>query len=1325
MRLLIALLLLLANSVLAANHYVREGQSGDGSAWNNALGNLPATLTRGDTYYLADGWYGGYNFTTVASGTTFIYVKKATAADHGTETGWSSAYGDARAWFGPSTHDVGGYAGGYIDINGYSAAVTNLCGIIVTNDRFERGFDFPSGSGSAPHFKFRYMEFQGPGVGPYNYNDLGDPWTSGIIVLPWDYDSYSDTSYMVISHCYFHGNETHVYDHQGQIRPTIEYSKFYDQIQTGSGHANIYFCSNPGGVFRYNEIWMYNTEGLIFGQSNSDWEIYGNVFHSSGNLGTSRGLEFYYDRVHSNVKVYNNTFVDMALVGIRVGAPITITAEFYNNLFLNSGMLLENGGTGIDQQNNVDDNLVPDVGYSGGGSYSLSVTPGTKYIWFKRSNDTSAQNGVSTYTDEGGVSFTASGSTVTLNGTPSAAITARVYVDPFVDFAGDDYRLSGPTTAGTEVASPFDVDPDGTIRGGDSVWDVGAYEYDGSSPNPVVITSTTDVLGTNGWPFSYSITVSNGATSYGATNLPAGLTLSGSAITGTPSETVTNSVGLFATNAAGWDVEVNTFTILPPEPLIWLSKSTNWFLAVVTNGISDTTITVSNAVGGTVTGAASTAAPFSIVGNANYAISGTDTTNITVRFSPTAATNYVGTVTFTGGGGATAGVRGIGYIVQPTTAMTVTNGTLVSPLVADSGNFVSQPADTELADAGYLVLGFTAPSNGNYFLESVVNAASAMNNSFWLEMNDNVADTADIWDINPITSGFQTRVVSARGNGTFDNPEFPTNVWTLSSGVNYVMVRGREPDAQLRTLTLRAAGEEAPAGEGSAWYVDNTAAGLNSGTSITDAWQSMADVVWGVSGVAAGDTLFISGGATTKTYAESWTVGASGSQGSPITIRTATNASHTGVVIFDLGSYGNFSPSNVVNCYQQYVTFDGGASSNMAIVNCANQTNSYGACGIYGEDTEAIKVLHVNFTNVNNPVRLVAPGPGEIEGCEVAWCWMERVRGEAAVGMFASEGASFDVHKIHNNVFRLAYNAESPPGYELYLGPDGLQTANSMAIFSNRFEILVVADIFTSDQHPDYIQSVGNKVRIFDNEFINVGDSHINLGTTQNPTMSEVWCYNNVHRITTEIDPYPEYFRMYSSSTPTEAISSIKIFNNTFLDNTGGYRVFRFGPWFGNPTATGIEIKNNLFINCGNGSAVDTMVHIDTSTAYTASAFSFGGNVFYSTNDNYISFLGTNYTFAQWATNETTASTNLPTFVGYVYQDAASDVHLDSTDTVAKDTGQNLSAYFERDAEYVYRPQGSAWDRGAFEATSAPPPAGPTNLSVLQGTGLSGGARTQ
>ena len=55
---------------------------GDGSTWSVALDDLPTTLVRGNTYYVADGNYGASTIDDTISGETYIYIKKATYITH-------------------------------------------------------------------------------------------------------------------------------------------------------------------------------------------------------------------------------------------------------------------------------------------------------------------------------------------------------------------------------------------------------------------------------------------------------------------------------------------------------------------------------------------------------------------------------------------------------------------------------------------------------------------------------------------------------------------------------------------------------------------------------------------------------------------------------------------------------------------------------------------------------------------------------------------------------------------------------------------------------------------------------------------------------------------------------------------------------------------------------------------------------------------------------------------------------------------------------------------------------------------------------------------
>src|SRR5580698_8029189 len=87
----------------ATNHAIVTSatcsNNGDGTSWSCATSNggpgafvgVPATLTRGDIYYLCDGNYGNHlSLSTAASGTTTIELRKAQSYDFGGLSGWST-----------------------------------------------------------------------------------------------------------------------------------------------------------------------------------------------------------------------------------------------------------------------------------------------------------------------------------------------------------------------------------------------------------------------------------------------------------------------------------------------------------------------------------------------------------------------------------------------------------------------------------------------------------------------------------------------------------------------------------------------------------------------------------------------------------------------------------------------------------------------------------------------------------------------------------------------------------------------------------------------------------------------------------------------------------------------------------------------------------------------------------------------------------------------------------------------------------------------------------------------------------------------------------
>ncbi len=485
-------------------------------------------------------------------------------------------------------------------------------------------------------------------------------------------------------------------------------------------------------------------------------------------------------------------------------------------------------------------------------------------------------------------------------------------------------------------------------------------------------------------------------------------------------------------------------------------------------------------------------------------------------------------------------------------------------------------------------------------------------------------------------------------------------------------------------------------GQAANWYVDKDATGANNGTNWANAWTNPANVVWGAAGVKAGDTLYLSGGSTRKIYTNSWVVGASGQPGNPIRIAIdAANPSHSGKVIFDYNYAGDQAEITAITCLQDFVVFDGNVNGecHLVINNLRNILDRFETVGIYADSTEGVVVDHLASTNCNNPIRFIYATNFTVRGCN-----LRQVRGDAAV-LAAGCVGSWDANLIYSNHFELLINAKKPPGkVQPYYGPDGIQCSDGVSIFGNTFHEISTTNVYTSDQHPDFIQATGQQTKIYANEFINIGDAGVDYGLYDTAVLDGLWIYNNVFRIVDQIDPYPEFIRIYDG-TPA-ALLNIKIVNNTFVDNNT-WRAISLSR-LGEPATANNEIKNNIFYNCG-ANANTPAVYIEENCSFTTNSFQFDANIYYHPlNRAYVDY-GATYVASAWVERfEPRGKTNAPVFVAYAAFGPTNNLQLASNDVVAVNAGDDLSAYFTSDKKGVARPQGAAWDIGAYEYSGAP-----------------------
>lgn len=439
----IFILALVCGSANAANWFVRQGAggSGTGADWTNAYTDLPTSLTRGDTYYVADGSYGGHAFTDAASGTSTITIKKCTTSDgvSSAAAGYVSTYCDGKATFTGTFS----FTRPYYVIDGVTRNESNwkdhaTYGFSIRNFRASRLDGGHVGSDcSADNITVRYTHvgtsgttfatfYDGEGFYIAGFGDSGtitcDNWTvhralvQNIVVGI----QCAGCTGLTVEYSYFYigwGKEAI----RGQLdakNMTVRYNVFEDSCMTRPATSDR--CTAEIAAWGYAPLGNYD-----------NFKIYGNVFFKTANF------------LGENADVRNNSQGVILIGGDGVnqsGDDVPArNALLYNNTIaghLNAGNFILGGSspTGNVCRNNA---------------------------WF---SDAGA----------GIAGACTSSANVTLTGTP------------FVNYAAGNFRLSEATTAGTSIASPYNLDMDGVTRGADGVWDVGAFEFSaggGSAPN--------------------------------------------------------------------------------------------------------------------------------------------------------------------------------------------------------------------------------------------------------------------------------------------------------------------------------------------------------------------------------------------------------------------------------------------------------------------------------------------------------------------------------------------------------------------------------------------------------------------------------------------------------------------------------------------------------------------------------------------------------------------------------------------------------------------------------------------------------------------------
>ncbi|MGZ3771084.1 MAG: hypothetical protein ACXVCP_16255 [Bdellovibrio sp.] len=424
------------------------------------------------------------------------------------------------------------------------------------------------------------------------------------------------------------------------------------------------------------------------------------------------------------------------------------------------------------------------------------------------------------------------------------------------------------------------------------------------------------------------------------------------------------------------------------------------------------------------------------------------------------------------------------------------------------------------------------------------------------------------------------------------------------------------------------------------------------GTSWNSAWKSLTNIT----GLQAGDTVYISGGTVSQSYsASSWTP-AGGAIGNPITYKIGQDAGHNAKVVFDCGgSYLNGSANTIISGDA------GDGKQHFALTNCpsglgsnSNIRYSYIAVGTVEE------MFHVS---------------GSFSGIELDHL-TARTTTTADHLVYWDNSATcggYGQNKVHDNNFALSNNG---PG----IGADGFQGNNSCTDFYNNY-IYGVSDGYSGGQHQDGHQPLwGNYIRIWNSKYENIANYPIFFDGYIGD-FSHVRIYNNLITITSKAiqDGSPAGIAIGPDGGQLKkpiVFTDFVVANNTIVDmGTGHDSIGMYNPGSTSANWLNCYVYNNITLN-GSGPSLDASVIQSNNVSVTTSS-------------------------------------NSGLFVSYTPLATSNDFHLLSTATPFIHQGLDLSTYFKTDKDGFTRT--APWDVGAYAYHIASISLNaPTNLRVVQ-----------
>ena len=562
----------------------------------------------------------------------------------------------------------------------------------------------------------------------------------------------------------------------------------------------IHHNGNPASSSTNGRDGVYSSEG-------TGGNYYAcNSIHDNGRSGSNLDHGLYL--CGKNETVINNLLFRNAATGLQVAGYTTVSSmKVYNNVMAwngTAGIILWQALSGVDIKNN----MIYQNGHYGIGSYAATgsgVVVDHNLVYGNGSGSYDFSGGGSSYTYTLGTSIssdprfvneTSSGFDAHLSsGSPAISAGLNLYSSLATDITGAARPSTGAWDLGAYVSGSANTAPtisgignqiviSGSLTGplpftvGDSQTAASSLTVSASSSNLSLVPNANVVLGGSGGARTVTITPVSGQTGIATITLK----VSDGSLSASTSFTLTVN----ATTAP-----VVTLSAPANGARYSASATINVAASVTANGHTITQVQIYN--GGTMLGSA-TVAPYDFIWSGVSAGSYT----LSAKAVYDAGSAVVSS---------SASVSVTNPAVSSSLTFASTSGAITAPYVSANGA-ISQPAYTSFASGGQAVYGFNIPSTGNYIVSVLVSAPTTDNNSLFFNIDAQPTDPLMIWDV-PVTSGFVSQTASWRGNGIANSTspsgltaQYAPKVFSLAAGTHQLILRGREGNCQLGTITI-------------------------------------------------------------------------------------------------------------------------------------------------------------------------------------------------------------------------------------------------------------------------------------------------------------------------------------------------------------------------------------------------------------------------------------------------------------------------------------------------------------------------------------------